>query len=705
MNALTNSFAASNSPAHTPDILWTPDHAKATQMQAFADYVSQKRGLTFNDYRALHAWSVDHLGQFVNDAWDFLGLIGDKGGADEALIRFTDKAPFIEVMPNAQFNIAQNIIAGVEKNLSKPAVISQHQGDPQRVLTGAQLIGRVSIWQQAFARVGIQAGDHIALSTTNEAEFDAVLLAASSMGAVLMPVGTGMGADMMAKRFLPAAPKLLIASDGVFEYGPISDERGAPRDNIEHRRASIINAVRKAVPSIEHTIVAPTLNWAEAQLEGFDDAVSMDDFLKGLSPSEIKYADLRGNSSYVVYASSGSTGVPKVFDHGGLGVFLKNLTDHILHCDLRSDDVYFQHSKQEWMMWPYQHIALASGATILKFNGNAAYPDHYVQLDYALRNGATVMGTAAALTMTTWNTPNFKPQERYSEEQLNRVRLVTSTGSILPKKGFHIVHSIFPKAKIASVTGGTDSLSVNAGGIPSSPTIAGQIDGWQLGVKGAILNAHGRAAAIGEVGEMAYTQPLLSFAKRLLADEDGQRMNDSYYMNNDQTLFWGDALRQEENGALTHMGRSGNMLNPYGVAVGVEELYAPLRDMPEIADQMAVGFVRPSDNQEIIVLFVETAEPLDQDMIQAIRDKIVQNSRKEAVPHKIFKLPQIPRTPTGKTPEVVSKGVLATGELPENAADYDRAPGQGLLEHIAEIGEQLKARYPAPLTGRDNAMS
>ncbi|MEM7679427.1 MAG: AMP-binding protein [Pseudomonadota bacterium] len=668
-------------------ILWMPREHHVSNMQRFADYVADKRGIEFLDYTALHAWSVDHLGQFVNDAWDFLGLIGDKGGTDEKLIRFTDDAPFMDVMPNAQFNIAQNIIAGIEKDLSKPAVISKRQDQPQKTLTGQELINRVSLWQQALVRAGIKKGDHIGLSTTNEAEFDTVLLAASSMGAALMPVGIGMGTDMMIKRFLTAEPKLLIAGDGTREYGV--------KEETEVLRVDIINAVRKAVPSIQHTVVAPTLDCQEARIDGFDDAVSMDEFLSGLTPTEIKYADLRGNSSYVVYASSGSTGVPKVFDHGALGVFIKNLTDHVLHNDMTAQDVYFQHSKQEWMMWPYQHVALASGATLLKYNGNPIRPNQYVQLDYALENGATILGTAAALTMTSWARKRFKPKERFTKEQLERVRLITSTGSILPKKGFHILHDIFPNAKIASVTGGTDSLSVNAGGRPDAPTIAGQIDSWQLGVKGSVLNEHGQEVDVGEVGEMAFKQPLLSFAKRLLADEDGASLRGSYYLKNDQTLFWGDAMCRNEGGYLTHMGRSGNMLNPFGVAVGVEELYAPLRDMPEILDSMAVGYVRASDNQEIIVLFIESDQVLDEDLNNAIRNKILEDSRKEAVPNKIYQLHKIPRTPTGKIPEVIAKNVLATGTLPHNASDYDRESGQALLEQINKIGDQLRARYKA----------
>ena len=167
---------------------------------------------------------------------------------------------------------------------------------------------------------------------------------------------------------------------------------------------------------------------------------------------------------------------------------------------------------------------------------------------------------------------------------------------------------------------------------------------------------------------------------------------DKYFPNGDGVLYWGDALRQEKHG-IVHLGRSGNMLNPFGVAVSVEEVYGPLRDMPEIVDSMVVGFIRPKDGQEMSVLFIESSVDLDAALIEKIRTKIRDGSRGDAIPQAIYQLPQIPKTQTGKTPEVVAKAAMAQGQAPANAAEYDRAKGQNLMQLVADTGKALAEKY------------
>lgn len=61
--------------------LWTPsaDTIKNSRLAAFMTQAAKVSGKTFAGYADLWAWSVTEPAAFWNLAWDFLGVIGDKG--------------------------------------------------------------------------------------------------------------------------------------------------------------------------------------------------------------------------------------------------------------------------------------------------------------------------------------------------------------------------------------------------------------------------------------------------------------------------------------------------------------------------------------------------------------------------------------------------------------------------------------------------
>lgn len=76
---------------------------------------------------------------------------------------------------------------------------------------------------------------------------------------------------------------------------------------------------------------------------------------------------------YILY-SSGTTGVPKCFVHGAIGTLLQHKKEHILHSDIRPGDRFRQITTCIWMMWHWLFSGLASGATVVLYNGS---PFHY----------------------------------------------------------------------------------------------------------------------------------------------------------------------------------------------------------------------------------------------------------------------------------------------------------------------------------------
>ena len=58
--------------------LWTHPDPGSTRMAEFMHCVNQKYGLRLKTYEDLYRWSIDDIGSFWGDAWDFTGITASK---------------------------------------------------------------------------------------------------------------------------------------------------------------------------------------------------------------------------------------------------------------------------------------------------------------------------------------------------------------------------------------------------------------------------------------------------------------------------------------------------------------------------------------------------------------------------------------------------------------------------------------------------
>ena len=86
---------------------------------------------------------------------------------------------------------------------------------------------------------------------------------------------------------------------------------------------------------------------------------------------------------------------PKRIVHSAGGVLLKQLTEHQLHCDIRPGDRVFYFTTCGWMMWNWLVTALASGATIVLFDGSPFHPGPEALWDIVAAEQVTLFGTSA----------------------------------------------------------------------------------------------------------------------------------------------------------------------------------------------------------------------------------------------------------------------------------------------------------------------
>ena len=97
---------------------------------------------------------------------------------------------------------------------------------------------------------------------------------------------------------------------------------------------------------------------------------------------------------YILF-SSGTTGIPKCIVHSAGGTLLQHLKEHRLHAGIGDGDRVFYFTTCGWMMWNWLASGLASGATLLLYDGSPFHPDGNVLFDFAQAEKMTYFGTSA----------------------------------------------------------------------------------------------------------------------------------------------------------------------------------------------------------------------------------------------------------------------------------------------------------------------
>jgi len=356
---------------------------------------------------------------------------------------------------------------------------------------------------------------------------------------------------------------------------------------------------------------------------------------------------------YILF-SSGTTGKPKCIVHGAGGTLLQHLKEHRLHCDLRREDRLFYFTTCGWMMWNWMVSGLATGATLVLFDGNPMYPRIESLWEMADRIGVTIFGTSAK-----YLSAQAKAGVRVNEKlPLKRLRTVLSTGSPLAPETFDFVlDAIHAGVQISSISGGTDIVSCFALGNPVLPVRRGQLQCRGLGMAVEVFNEAG-AAVRNRPGELVCTRPFPAMPVGFWNDADGRRFRAAYFERFAGVWTHGDWTVLTDDGALIISGRSDAVLNPGGVRIGTAEIYRQVERLPEIRESICVGQHYDDDVRVVLFVVLEAGVQLDEPLQQTIRDTLRRNASPRHVPAQILQVDDIPRTRSGKISELAVRDTI-----------------------------------------------
>ncbi len=641
--------------------LWEPQPEQITssQMTAFQQFVETNSGRIFSNYHELWEWSIANMDQFWISIWEFCEVRASR--LWEQALQNPDQMRTAEWFHGARLNFAENLL---ERGTSDAiAILFRNETGKSREMRRDELRGEVSRIASWLREKNIGSGDRVAAWMPNVPETVVMLLATASVGATFSSCSPDFGIEAVLERFGQIEPMLLLVADG-YQYG-------GKQFNI----LSKVQRLLEHLPSIEQTLVVP-YSGRPVDLKNLRNAILWGE--AGTITNSIEYVQLPFNHPLYILYSSGTTGKPKCIVHGAGGTLLQHLKEHRLHTDLKSNERLFYFTTCGWMMWNWLASGLASGATIVLYDGSPMEPVADSLFKMAEDLEIDVFGTSASY-LASLEKQGVRPTNQYN---LNHLRTILSTGSPLTDDGFRYVYrDIKSDVCVSSISGGTDIVSCFALGNPNLPVRKGELQCRGLGMAVDVFDQDG-AAVIEQKGELVCTQPFPSMPLRFWDDEDGSAYHKAYFDRYTGVWCHGDFAKITTEGGMIIYGRSDAILNPGGVRIGTAEIYTHVIPIEEIVDCVAVGQEWEGDSRIILFVQLHPGAAMTAALQDKIRRKIRSGASPRHVPQIILAVQDIPKTRSGKTAELAVRNIIHQREIinwdalanPESLADFFPRP-------------------------------
>lgn len=627
-----------------PQPIWTPspERIASAAMTRFMHFVHERyQSPPLRDYSALYSWSVEFPENFWSAVWDFCEVQASQR-AQQIVVDGT-RMPGAQWFVGALFNYAENLL---RRDDDSPAIIFRNERGERRELSWRQLRSEVARIASGLKKLGIKRGDRVAGYLPNVPEAVVAMLATTSIGAIWSSCSPDFGASAVVDRFGQIKPRILFATDGYFYAGKSID------------RLSVLEDVCRHITSIEGVVLVPYLR-PDLNADKFAHAVLFRDV--GDPKAKASFAQLPFEQPAFIVYSSGTTGVPKCIVHGAGGALLQQLKENVLHVDMGPQDRYFYFTTCGWVMWNALASGLATGATIVLFDGAPLQPDPRILWRMAAEERITIFGTSPRF-LATCEQQGIRPREEFD---LSALRTIISTGAPLNPPSYRYVYrDVHPDVQLASISGGTDLMACFGTGCPILPVHEGEIQALALGMKTEVFDDAGKPL-IGQQGELVCTRPFPSVPIGFWGDAEADRLTATYFSRYPNVWWHGDLATITNRGALIVHGRSDAVLNPGGVRIGTAEIYRQLEQVEEIIESVAIAQEQEGDVR--IVLFVRLREGmlLDDPLQEKIRTAIRTNTSPRHVPAKIIQAPDLPRTINGKLCELAVREAVH-GRLVKN---------------------------------------
>lgn len=580
----------------------------------------------------------------------------------------------------ARLNFAENLLfpANAEVNENAIAVITATEDASHLTETSwAELRDQVRRCSNALRAAGVKENSVVAGFVANHVQALVALLSAATLGAIWTGISPDNGVSAVLDRLIQIRPQVLFSDNATLYNGK---EWSGKSKTLE-----VVLALKPH--GLKQVIIVNSLSHISddivEEIQGLGDVKATDysSFLKSSPASPLEFTYLPPSHPLYVLYSSGTTGLPKAIVHTAAGTLLQHKKELFLHCSLSPKSRMLYYTTTSWMMHHWSVSALSCGASLVLYSGSPFKPSGYLAIPILLSQlRVTHFGTSAAY-LTTLEANNIRPIQDKSLD-LSSLEAIYSTASPLPPSTFSFVYEAFPSTvNLASITGGTDIISLFGAPCPLLPVRAGEVQCAGLGMAIGVIDSSSDSdnpipvSPLDAPGDLVCTKPFPCQPLTFFGENGQEKYRKAYFERFPGLWHHGDFVRIDPaTGGLVMLGRSDGVLKPAGVRFGSAEIYNVLARFfgQEVEEAVCVGRRRETDRDETVCLFVvmKDGNKFDEGLRKRVADTVRRELSARHVPGVIEECGPagVPKTGNGKKIEVAVKQILSGMQVKTNAS-------------------------------------
>lgn len=583
----------------------------------------------------------------------------------------TSDAPCWKWFKGGKINASYNCIdRHLKDNKNKTAIHFVPELEEERIdhITYQELYVRVNEFAALLRDfAGLKRGDRVTIHMPMSAELPITMLACARLGVIHSVVFGGFSASACADRIVDSNSRVLISMDAYYRSGKLLNHKSNADEAV-------------ALAAKDGQVVDKVLVWQRypgksssetPMVEGRDYFVN--DVLKKYYGARIEPEQMLSEEPLFLMYTSGTTGKPKGAQHGtgGYLAYVTAMSKYIQ--DIHPTDVYWCMADIGWITGHsfivYGPLALCASTVI--YEGVPTYPDAGRSWRISQDLDVNIFHTApTAIRALRKIGPNEPEKYNYHFKHMTTVGepiepIVWKWYESAVGKGEAIIVDTWWQTE----TGGF--LCSTVPGIkPMKPGSAGP---GVPGIHPIIFDEDGtEITKPGIAGNICIQNPWPGLMQTIWGDRD--RFVKTYferYCKNPESKDWrdwpyiaGDAATRSEDGYYRILGRIDDVINVSGHRLGTKEIESAALAVEEVAEAAVVPVAHEVKGKEPdLYIALKPGIKASDAIAQKISDMICQKIGKLAKPRKVWIVPDMPKTRSGKIMRRVLGAISNKGDV------------------------------------------